>query len=50
MNAVAYSDLAYNEPYEELTKLQKADAKFEIKVSLYDDFVVQLKDIFKRVK
>ena len=39
-----------DEEYEELTKLQKADAKFEIKVSLYDDFVVQLKDIFKRVK
>ena len=38
------------EEYEELTKLQKADAKFEIKVSLYDDFIVQLKDIFKRVK
>ncbi|MBR2179463.1 MAG: Uma2 family endonuclease [Selenomonadaceae bacterium] len=39
-----------DEEYNELTKLQKADAKFEIKVSLYDDFVVQLKDIFKRVK
>lgn len=39
-----------DEEFNELTKLQKADAKIEIKVSLYDDFVVQLKDIFKRVK
>lgn len=39
-----------DEEFNELTKLQKADAKFEIKVSLYDDFIIQLKDIFKRVK
>ena len=37
-----------------ITKLEddeafSAEAKFEIKVSLYDDFVVKLKDIFKRV-
>jgi len=38
------------EEFNELTELQKADAKFEIKISLYDDFVVQVKDIFKRVK
>ena len=41
-----YSDLEWNM----LTESKKAAAKFEIKVSLYDDFVVQLKDIFKRVK
>ena len=33
-----------------LTEKEKAAAKFEIKVSLYDDFVVKLEDIFKRVK
>ena len=32
-----------------LTDKEKAEAKFEIKVSLYDDFVVQVKDIFERV-
>ena len=41
-----YSDLEWNMLLEE----KKALAKFEIKVSLYDDFIVQLKDIFKRVK
>ena len=41
-----YSDLEWNM----LTEAKKAEAKFEIKVSIYDDFVVQLKDIFKRVK
>ena len=38
------------EEYEELTTLQKEDVKSEIKISLYDDFIVQIKDIFKRVK
>ena len=33
-----------------LTDKEKAKAKFEIKVSLYDDFIVQVKDIFERVK
>ena len=36
--------------WQALTEEQKAAAKFEIKVSLYDDFVVKLEDIFKRVK
>ena len=36
--------------WKKLTEDQKAAAKFEIKVSLYDDFVVKLEDIFARVK
>ena len=32
-----------------LSEKQKADAKFEIKVSLYDDFIIPIQDIFKRV-
>ena len=40
-----YTDREWNK----LTDERKAAAKFEIKVSLYDDFIVQLKDIFKRV-
>ena len=39
-----------DEEFEKLNEKYKASAKFEIKVSIYDDFVVQLKDIFKRVK
>ena len=35
--------------WEVLTEEQKAAVKQAIKVSLYDDFEVQLKDIFKRV-
>ena len=38
------------EQYESLSVKDKADVTSEIKVSLYDDFVVQVKDIFKRVK
>ena len=38
-----------DEEFNDLTERQKAEALFEIKVSLYDDFVVQVKDIFKRV-
>ena len=38
-----------DEEFNDLTERQKAEALFEIKVSLYDDFVIQLKDIFKRV-
>ena len=41
----------YNE--KELTRLsdkEKEEIISEIKVSLYDDFIVQVKDIFKRVK
>jgi len=41
-----YSEREWNKLLEE----RKADAKFEIKVSLYDDFIVKLEDIFKRVK
>lgn len=36
--------------WERLSEERKANEKLEIKVSLYDNFVVQLKDIFKRVK
>ena len=39
-----------DEEFDKLTVLQKADVRNEIKISLYDDFVVQIKDIFKRVK
>ena len=40
----------YNEfEWRKLTEQERAEAKFEIKVSLYDDFVVQVKDIFERV-
>ena len=35
--------------WRKLSEKEKDEAKFEIKVSLYDDFIVQLKDIFKRV-
>ena len=38
-----------DEEFNDLTERQKAEAIFEIKVSLYDDFIVQLKDIFKHV-
>ena len=38
-----------DEEFNDLTERQKSEALFEIKVSLYDDFIVQLKDIFKRV-
>ena len=36
--------------YESLSAKDKADVTSEIKVSLYDDFIVQVKDVFKRVK
>ena len=38
------------EEFNDLTEEQKKLAKREIKVSLYDDFVVNVKDIFERVK
>ena len=38
-----------DEEFNDLTERQKSEAIFEIKVSLYDDFVVKVKDIFKRV-
>ena len=41
-----YTDREWNK----LSEDRKAAAKFEIKVSLYDDFVVKLEDIFNRVK
>ena len=41
-----YTDREWNKLLED----RKAAAKFEIKVSLYDDFVVKLEDIFYRVK
>ena len=34
----------------DLTEEELAEMKTEIKLSLYDDFIVQVKDIFKRVK
>ena len=36
--------------WDNLTAEKKAEVKFEIKVSLYDDFYVKLEDIFDRVK
>lgn len=41
-----YSEVEWNM----LTAAKKAAAEFEIKVSIYDDFIIQLKDIFKRIK
>ena len=38
------------EEFNDLTDEQKSLAKSEIKVSLYDDFIVNVKDIFERVK
>ena len=36
--------------FNDLTKLQKLIITSEIKVSIYDDFIVKLEDIFRRVK
>ena len=43
---VIYTD----QEWRKLTDKERENAKFEIKVSIYDDLIVQLKDIFKRVK
>ena len=39
-----------DEEYKYLNDKEKAETVFEFKVSLYDDFVVNVKDIFERVK
>ena len=39
-----------DEEYKYLNDKEKSETVFEIKVSLYDDFVVNVKDIFERVK
>ena len=42
--------LLADKKYNELSDKDKANILTEIKVSLYDDFVVNVKDIFRRVK
>ena len=39
-----------NKEYESMTDKEKAGIVTDIKVSLYDDFIINVKDIFKRVK
>ena len=44
------AQLYTDEEYKFLSDREKAETVSEIKVSLYDDFVVDVKDIFERVK